>query len=116
MAIPKVNLRTIKRRGSTVYMLDYTVGRKRFREAVGSSKRDAELLRANLQSDLTRGRFDLKAAKPNTISLDGLVKEFLFTKQNVVRKTSQKRFLPLLGLIGASVPSELVATGFLAGL
>ena len=42
MAIPKVNLKKIKRRTGLIYQLDFSVNGKRIRESVGSNKQQAE--------------------------------------------------------------------------
>jgi hypothetical protein len=55
MATPRVTLRLIKRKKQSMYQLDYSVNGKRLRPAVGSNKKDAELVRAKIQSDLILG-------------------------------------------------------------
>jgi hypothetical protein len=77
MAVPKVNLRTINRKGGISYMLDYAVDGKRYREAVGSNKRDAELLKAKIQSDLTLGKYQIQRPSTKSISLGAIISEFV---------------------------------------
>ena len=56
MATPRVTLRIIKRKKQSLYQLDYSVNGKRIRTTVGSNKKDAELVRAKIQSDLILGK------------------------------------------------------------
>jgi integrase len=91
MAVPKVTLRTVKRKRSKVYQIDYTVNGKRFRTTVGSNKHDAELAQAKLQSDLTLGKFNV-ATPRKSITLSNLVAGFLRSKKNRVRDHSLTRY------------------------
>jgi hypothetical protein len=56
MATPRVTLRLIKRKRQSVYQLDYSVNGKKLRPTVGSNKKDAELVRAKIQSYLILGK------------------------------------------------------------
>jgi hypothetical protein len=53
MATTRITLRPIKRKKQSLYQLDYTVNGKRIRTTVGSNKKDAELVRAKIHSDLS---------------------------------------------------------------
>jgi len=92
MATPKVTLKSRRSsKGSTVYHLDYRVHGKRYRPKVGTDKRNAELVRAKVESDILLGTFQITSTK-RPISLAALVEEFLDAKKNVVRKTSRHRY------------------------
>jgi integrase len=91
MATPKVSLRAKHSGGKTVYCLDYRFNGKRFRPSLGTNKRDAELVRAKVERDILLGTFQI-APTNKSISLKGLVGEFLDSKKNVVRKSSSHRY------------------------
>lgn len=92
MAVPKVNLRTVKRKKGISYMIDYAVDGKRYREAVGTNKRDAEVIQAKKQSDLAMGKFQIPVLSSKNISIDGIVKEFISHKTHELSANSIKRY------------------------
>lgn len=92
MAAPKINLEKIKRKKGYTYRLDYRINGKRIREAVGSNKQDAELIRTQRQRDFLLGKFDIPVGKLAPVKLADLVEEFLKDKKNRVRATSLHRY------------------------
>jgi integrase len=95
MAVPKVNLRKVKRKNGTTYFIDFTVNGKRFREAIGSNRKDAEVVQAVRQSELVYGTFQINRAK-QSISLKQLIDDFLISKKNTIRKGSYNSYNNLL--------------------
>jgi integrase len=91
MATPRVTLRPITRKKRKVYQLDFSVNGERIREIVGTDKKDAELVRAKVQSDLTLGTYGLKPAKKQ-ISLSELVDGFMKSKKSRIQSTSLTRY------------------------
>jgi len=87
MATSRVTLRLIKRKKQSLYQLDYSVDGKRIRQTVGPNKRDAELVRAKIQSDLLLGRFQIGASSKESVSLAVAMEAFLKTKKNRMKST-----------------------------
>lgn len=92
MAIPKVNLRKIRRKSGISYLLDYTVNGKRTRECVGSNKQTAQEIRVYKAHELATGKFNITSAKQIIKSLDDITSEFLILKEGEIRKTSLTRY------------------------
>ncbi len=92
MATPRVTLRLIKRKKQSLYQLDYSAGGKRIRETVGPNKKEAELIRAKIQSDLILGKYGIPVSGNKSLSLADLIKAFLDKKKNRVKKTSLARY------------------------
>ena len=92
MAIPKVNLKKIKRRTGVIYQLDFRVNGKRFRESVGSNKQQAELIRLQRVNDIVNGKFNLPGASKPKIHLQSLVDEYKKEKKRTTRKPTQNRY------------------------
>ena len=88
MATPRVALRLIKRKKQSLYQLDYSVNGKRIRTTVGPSKKDAELVRAKIQSDLVLGTYGIPTSTNSSITLADLIRAFLNNKKNQIRQTS----------------------------
>jgi integrase len=91
MATPRVTLQSRNVRGKTVFHLDYRINGKRFRPKVGTSKRDAELIRAKVEREILLGTYQVSTAK-KSIGLSGLIDEFLDIKKNSIRGTSLHRY------------------------
>jgi len=99
MATPTVTLRLIKRKTKSVYQLDYSINGQRFRVMVGSNKRDAELVRAKIQSDLILGKHGIPTSSAKSLSLADLIKAFLDKE----KKQDQEEFpRPVQQLLHAS--------------
>ncbi len=91
MATPRVTLQSRNVRGKTVFHLDYRINGKRFRPKVGTSKRDAELIRAKVERDILLGTYQVSASK-KAIGLGGLIDEFLDARKHSIRETSLHRY------------------------
>lgn len=78
MTIPTVNV-TPPNKKCDKYVIDYTVDGIRRRRRVGKNKKDAHLIAAKLQHELTMGPFDLLAEDKLTISLSSLVEKYLLS-------------------------------------
>ena len=92
MATPKVALRSAaSSSGTPLYILDYRHNGKRIRQKVGSNKRDAELIRTKVEREILLGTYQVPSTK-KSISLGGLIEEFLDVKKNAVRQTSLHRY------------------------
>lgn len=91
MGTPKVGLNKIKRKTGFVYQIDYKINGKRKREIVGSSKKEAELVRSKIQTDFLYDRFEIPSEKKAT-TLDQLIQEFLQIKSNRARESSLTRY------------------------
>lgn len=96
MAVPKVNLRKVKRKNGTTYFLDFTVKGRRIREAVGSNRKDAELIQAKRQTELALGQFDVAPKEKEIVTIKRLVDDFLLSKRNTIRDGSYKSYTYLL--------------------
>ena len=92
MAIPKVNLKKIKRRTGLIYQLDFRVNGKRIRESVGSNKQQAELIRLQRVNDIVNGKFNLPGASKPKIQLRALADEFKKEKKRTTRTATQNRY------------------------
>ena len=92
MSIPKVKLTTSIYRKSTVYILDYTLQGKRYRKRIGKNKRDAELLQAHIQSELTLGNYGIVLNQRKSASLETLAEEFFTSKKNIIRNSTFSRY------------------------
>jgi len=92
MSIPKVKLTTSIYRKSTVYILDYTLQGKRYRKRIGKNKRDAELLQAHIQSELTLGNYGIVLNQKKSASLETLTDEFFTSKKNIIRNSTLTRY------------------------
>lgn len=92
MATPRVTLKSkTSARGFRTFYLDYRVNGKRMRPNVGSNKKDAELVRAKVEQEIVLGTYQLNPTR-KSVSLSGLIDEFLATKENTVRATTQHRY------------------------
>jgi hypothetical protein len=92
MATSRVTLRLIKRKKQSLYQLDYSVDGRRIRQTVGPNKRDAELVRAKIQSDLLLGKFQIGTSAKASASLAAATEAFLKTKKNRIKSTSLTRY------------------------
>ena len=77
MATSRVTLRLIKRKKQSLYQLDYSFDGRRIRQTVGPNKRDAELVRAKIQSDLLLGEFQIGTSAKASASLAAATEAFL---------------------------------------
>jgi len=92
MATPRVTLRLIKRKKQSLYQLDYSDNGKRIRTTVGPNKKDAELVRAKIQSDLILSKYGIPTSATKSLSLADLIKAFLDQKKNPIKETSLARY------------------------
>jgi hypothetical protein len=61
------------------------------RPNVGTSRKDAELVRAKVEQELVLDTYQLNPTK-KSVSISGLFDEFLAAKENAVRATTQHRY------------------------
>ena len=92
MRVPVVKIVRVKRKNIISYQLDYSLNRKRVREIVAHNKRDAELIRAQRQQDLTLGIHGIYPAQSKIISLKDLVSQYLNSKSGIVRASTYSRY------------------------
>jgi len=92
MANPVVNLRKIKRKKGHCYMVDYTINGKRYRKSAGKYKRDAEAIKAKIQTEITLGNFDIITRVKQVISLDDLISEYINEKRNYTTAKTRNRY------------------------
>lgn len=92
MSVPKVNLRRVKRNSRYVYMIDYTINGKRYREIVGTNKRDSEVIAAKKQSDLALEKHGLYAKKRDVVDLNTAITDFLSSNKNLVKSGTINRY------------------------
>ncbi len=92
MAYPKVNLRKIKRKKGISYFIDYTIDGKRHRHVVEGNKHTADRIKLEIQQRLSLGQFDIFKDKPVVIPFELLYNQFLATKKNMIRKSSETRY------------------------
>ncbi len=92
MRIPVVKIVRVKRKNKLSYQLDYNLNGKRVREIVAHNKRDAELIRAQRQQDLTLGIHGIYPAQSKIISLKDLISQYLNSKSGIVRTTTYGRY------------------------
>jgi hypothetical protein len=90
MAIPKVNLKKIRRQSGIFYQPDFRVNNRRFRESVGSDKRQAELIRLQRVNEIVNGKFNLPGTTKTKVDLDSQNNTGLVSNP----PTSLDRFLP----------------------
>ena len=92
MATPKVNLRKRKTKKGVSYFIDYAVDGKRYREAVGDNKKNAEQIQAKVKTDLAFGKYHLPSNSQKTTSLGEIITNFLDSKRNHIQHSSLKRY------------------------
>ncbi len=92
MPTPIINLRKVKRKNGYMYMLDYTINGKRFRPTVGNNKREAEIIKADLQTKITRGHFDLISNEKKRISFNQLVDLYIAENKNYLAVKTLARY------------------------
>ncbi len=92
MRIPVVKVVPVKRKNKISYQLDYNLNGKRVREIVAHNKRDAELIRAQRQQDLTLGIHGIYPAQSKIMSLKDLISQYLNSKSGIVRSTTYGRY------------------------
>jgi len=92
MTSPKINLKKIKRQKGYVYQLDYRLNGKRIRHSIGLDKKEAELIKTQLQKEFLLGNFNLSTTKQKRISLNELSEEFFKAKKNIIRDSSLNRY------------------------
>ena len=106
MATSRVTLRLIKRKKQSLYQLDYSVDGRRIRQTVGPNKRDAELVRAKIQSDLLPGKFQIGISAKASASLAAATEAFLKTKKNRIKSTSLTRYQNYFALLQKHHPAR----------
>ncbi|NNL22590.1 MAG: hypothetical protein HKO83_14820 [Ignavibacteriaceae bacterium] len=77
MRVPVVKIVRVKRKNITSYQLDYNLNGKRVREIIAHNKRDAEIVRAQRQQELTLGIHGIYPAQSKIISLKELINQYL---------------------------------------
>jgi len=92
MAYPKVCLRKIKRKKGISYFIDYRENGLRHRRIVEGNKHTAEQIKNEIQRRLSLGQFDIFKDKPVIIPFELLYNQFLATKKNMIRKSSETRY------------------------
>jgi len=91
MGSPRVKVRSVKRKKQIVYQIDYTVNGKRYREVVGTRKREAELIAAKIETDLALGRHELLINR-NSIDLSSAIDAYIRSLDNLVKEKTKKRY------------------------
>jgi len=91
MSSPRVKVRSVKRKKLTVYQIDYTINGKRYREVVGTRKREAELIAAKKETDLALGRYDLLINR-KSIDITSAIDEYIRSLNNLVKENTKKRY------------------------
>ncbi len=92
MRIPVVKLNPIKRKNRTSYQIDYMLNGKRVRYIAAHNKRDAELIKAKVQHELTLGIHGIQPSQSGFISLKDLIIQYLSSKSGIVRETTYGRY------------------------
>lgn len=92
MNIPLVKLYTIRRKNRTSYGVDYMHNCKRIREIVAHNKKEAEIIKADRQQQLTLGIHGIHPHRSRIISLKELLSNYLSLKKGTVRETTYKRY------------------------
>jgi integrase/recombinase XerD len=92
MRVPVVKINSVKRKNKSSYQLDYMFNGIRYRYIVAHNKRDAELIRAKVQQDLTLGLHGIQPAQSRIISLKDLIIQYLSSKSGIVRDTTYGRY------------------------
>ncbi|MBT6046999.1 MAG: site-specific integrase [Candidatus Scalindua sp.] len=92
MRIPQVKVKKINRKSGIIYQLDYTVDGKRIRTSVGPRKYEAEIIAAKLNADFALGQFGIENVKQKSTQLAQLLTEYLFSKKNIIRPSSEIRY------------------------
>lgn len=93
MNIPRVKLKAIRRKNSTAYQLNYRLNGKRIREIVAHNKKDAEIILAERQHELTFGIHGIRPMNSKIISLKELLSNFLSYKKGTIRPSSYDRYV-----------------------
>ena len=111
MPIPIVNLRKVKRKNSHIYMVDYTINTKRIRKTIGTNKREAELIKADIQNKITLGHFELVANDKKRTSLNQLINSYILENKNYLAPKTIARYnshvLPFQQFINKYFKTEL---------
>ncbi len=92
MRIPLVKLVPLKRKKQVSYQLDYSLNGERKRYIVAHNKRDAEIVKAQVQHELTLGIHGIEPPQSRIISLNDLIDQYLKSKSEVLRETSYGRY------------------------
>ncbi|MBT8378538.1 MAG: site-specific integrase [Ignavibacteria bacterium] len=92
MRVPVVKIVRVKRKNITSYQLDYNLNGKRVREIIAHNKRDAEIVRAQRQQELTLGIHGIYPAQSKIISLKELINQYLNLKLGIVRESTYGRY------------------------
>jgi integrase len=92
MRIPVVKIKPVRRSNNTSYQLDYMFNGERKRYIVAHSKRDAEIIRAQVQQELTLGIHGIQPAQSRIISLKDLIDQYLGSKSGIVRVSTYGRY------------------------
>jgi len=92
MRPPKVNVRKVKRGNSPSYIIDYWLDGVRHRPVVSKNKRQADLIAAKKEIELSGVKHNLlpevKVIKP----IDGLIDEYLLSKRHEVVLGTSNRY------------------------
>ena len=93
MNIPRVKLKSIRRKKGNSYQIDYSLNGKRIREIVAGNKKDAQIILAEKQHELTYGIHGIRPFNSRIISLKELLSSFLLSKNGTVRDSTYKRYV-----------------------
>jgi integrase len=92
MSIPIVNLNVIRRKNYKVYQIDYNLNGKRIRKIIARNKREAEIIRADMQQRLTLGLQGIVLPSSTSMSLNNLIDQYLIRKKGLVRSSTHSRY------------------------
>ena len=92
MRIPHVKVKKIQRKTGIVYLLDYTVDKKRIRTSIGPRRHEAEVIAAKLNAEFALGTYGIEKEETSTIGLKQLQSEFFLSKKNILRPSSESRY------------------------
>lgn len=93
MNIPRVELKPIRRKKGTSYQIDYRLNGKRIRYIAAHNKKDAQIILAEKQHELTYGIHGIRPFNSKIISLKELLSSFLLSKNGTVRDSTYKRYV-----------------------
>ncbi len=93
MKIPRVKVKAIRRKNETAYQLNYRLNGERIRKIVAHNKHDAEIIKAEIQHELTYGIHGIRPHTSKIISLKELLSSFLLSKKGTVRDSTYKRYV-----------------------
>lgn len=93
MKIPVVKISAIRRKNKSAYQLDYRLNGKRIREIVAHDKKNAMIIAAQRQQELTLGVHGVRPAQSRIISLKELISNYLISKKGTITPSSYSRYV-----------------------